>query len=245
MKIINNGHWDNINNILIPIIFSKSFLFELKRQIDLQLKVALGELFETNDFIIIVKYLPKKIDIDLTLKSHEISLMYYGQYSIICDLCWNNIKEKRFIEPNEDIDANVKIWLEGVDFEYLKKDLIKSAYLKRKVILVDYRFPVIIKKANLDCFFKINLKNENSEIDSINIGKIIAKYIATYNENSQIEMDGFAGLIHSFRSEKSKIKNLIMLKLDLGSAGDIGLKYLFNEFDKSELEILKIEVEGI
>jgi hypothetical protein len=135
--------------------------------------------------------------------------------------------------------------IEDLDVKYFKSDLIKNAYLRGKKVLTDYRFVVELKKIDIDVYFKILYATPITEDLANSLEATVGEYIASYNEQSQKQIEGFTGLIHSFSLHEFKKKDSITFKIDLGSGVDIGLKYLFQQFSGSAFEIRKIEVKGI
>lgn len=229
----------------IKFEFSKSFMKELKKQVSHILKKAIGEVLDLSDIYISIHSLPN----DDTIKKESniaIGINYFSCHSVSCTLYWHDTEGKQLFNYTDEIPPNrILFKIEDLDVEYFKSDLIKNAYLRGKKVLTDYRFVVVLKKIDIDVYFKILYATPITEDLANSLEATVGEYIASYNEQSQKQIEGFTGLIHSFSLHEYKKKDSITFKIDLGSGVDIGLKYLFQQFSGSAFEIRKIEVKGI
>lgn len=225
--------------------FSKSFMKELKKQVSNILKNSIGEVLDLNDIFISIHSLPN-YDSNNRESNLPIGIHYHSCHGIYCTLYWRDIEGKQLFSYEDEIPPNRIIFrIEDLDVEYFKSDLIKNAHLRGKKVLTDYRFVVELKKIEIDVYLKILYANPITEDLAKSLETAFGEYIASYNEQSQKQIEGFTGLIHSSSLHEYKKKDSITFKIDLGSGVDIGLKYLFKQFSESEFEIRKIEVKGM
>lgn len=238
-------HRENDFSDFIKFDLSKSFMKELKKQVSHTLKETIGEVLDLQDLYISIHSLPNHDSISKE-SNLPIGIHYYSCHGIYCTLHWHDIEGKQLFNYTDEIPPNrILFKIEDLDVEYFKRDLIKNAHLRGKKVLTDYRFVVELKKIDVDVYFKILYTIPITEDLANSLETTVGKYIASYNEQSQKQIEGFTGLIHSFSLHEYKKKDSITFKIDLGSGVDIGLKYLFQQFSESEFEIRKIEVKGV
>ena len=229
----------------IEIKLSKSFIKDIKKQLSSILRGLMGEVLDLNDLYISFWDLPThdSISMESTLL---IDINYFSCHAVSCTLHWHDTEGKQLFNYTDEIPPNrILFKIEDLDVEYFKSDLIKNAHLRGKKVLTDYRFVVELKKIDVDVYFKILYTIPITEDLANSLETTVGKYIASYNEQSQKQIEGFTGLIHSFSLHEYKKKDSITFKIDLGTGVDIGLKYLFQQFSESEFEIRKIEVKGV
>lgn len=229
----------------IKFEFSKSFMKELKKQVSHILKKVIGEVLDLQDLYISIYSLPNHDSISKE-SNLPIGIHYYSCHGIYCTLHWHDTEGEQLFNYTDEIPPNrILFKIEDLDVEYFKRDLIKNAHLRGKKVLTDYRFVVELKKIDIDVYFKILYTIPITEDLANSLETTVGEYIASYNEQSQKQIEGFTGLIHSFSLHEYKKKDSITFKIDLGTGVDIGLKYLFQQFSESEFEIRKIEVKGV
>ena len=229
----------------IKVELSKSFIKELKKQLSSILKGIMGEILDLNDLYIAFWDLPTH-DSKSLVSTLFIDINYFSCHAVSCTLYWHDTEGKQLFNYTDEIPPNrILFKIEDLDVEYFKSDLIKNAYLRGKKVLTDYRFVVELKKIDIDVYFKILYATPITEYLANSLETTFGEYIASYNEQSQKQIEGFTGLIHSFSLHEFKKNDSITFKIDLGSGVDIGLKYLFQQFSGSAFEIRKIEVKGI
>ncbi|MBB6004592.1 hypothetical protein [Arcicella rosea] len=246
MKFETYNYWDYSLNKPLSIDTSKTFKNELIKQVSIQLKQLLGEIFDPEDFLIIFKDFPQIIENTSKTTVYQFRLSYYTHYATDVTLHWENLKGDNPINCAEEIEKDsIRIWIEDFNVEYLKRNLIKYAYLKRKVFLDGYRFVVVVKKPDIDISMKIIFDKNLSAEQADSLEHFIGKSISNYNENNQQGIAGFEGLIHSFSLKEFKNKDYAIFQIDLGSTADIGMKKIIQDLSDSSLNIKKIEIKGV
>ena len=222
---------------------SKSFIQELKRQVSKLLKEQVGELLDIKSTYVSIKSIIMRENF---ISETNLSVNYIDAYSCDCKLLWrSNINDDYVSGEQEVAKDSLLFWIENLDSEYIRIDLIKYSYLRKKTFLEGYRFVVEIKEPDIDIYLKLLFKEKISEIIATDLEIFLGEIIANYNRNSQIRKEECEGLIHSFSLREFKQKDSITFKIDLGHAVDIALKFILNKLSESEYNIKKIEVKGV
>lgn len=160
----------------------------------------------------------------------EFPLTWYSGGAIpIRRLCWRSKSIKNYSGKEELLVDDVEIWQEGLEYfiPWLREKIPK---MFRKHFWTGYRFIVEIKSMGMDTLLEIDAPKEDSE----ELLSYLDESVSKYNEEGD-------GLIHNVFPIKSRSKNL-KFSIDTGSSGELGIKRIIEDLDKSSFTISKITI---
>ena len=226
------------------IRLSKSFINELNKQLTRILCSNIGGIIDTKSTYLNFNKMPVNNPADSTTY-WNITLFYIPPFAFEYIVYWKNIKQNTHISWTDKVEkGSILFWIEGLDVSEVINHIQTYSYLQKKVFLEGYRFVVELKNLDINITFKILYGEIIPEPILIKIERLMGNSISEYNENNQKQVEGFEGLIHSISLKQHK-KDYVLFKIDLGTAVDIGLKFLLKKLDQSDLLITKIVVKTV
>lgn len=158
----------------------------------------------------------------------EFDFCWYSGGSIpIRRLCWRSKSIKNYSGKEELLVDDVEIWQEGLEhWVPMLRERIPKMF--RKHFWTGYRFIVEINSMGMDTLLEIDAPKEDSE----ELLSYLDESVSKYNEEGN-------GLIHNVFPIKSRSKNL-KFSIDTGSSGELGVKRIIEDLDKSSFTISKI-----
>jgi hypothetical protein len=137
---------------------------------------------------------------------------------------WQSKSGRVYDVGDTDIDSNdIEFWIEGIDAAMYHRQMYPKATLPFK--LKDLSYELVVTRLNTDCTFTAIVKPEavnNREA----IGKELTDFIESFNLASEAN-NRKEGVIHSSLT-KAKGENILLLEMDMGSAGAAFVKKLLN-----------------
>lgn len=259
MRFLDFGYWKDNESIRVNI--SESFKKEAMRQIGKQLKKDFSSVLDLKQVALSFDsffneqegYLSRLPQLDIQKGIYQVRKfkMYYGGSAMAYSGELTIIDTKGRIEDMLPLDREIEKDEYIFDFniyEYVLPSVLKLVenLIKRKDIklFTEFSFPVKVYSPGLDCEIKVNFEEIQSKEHKSKFISSVFDSISEFNKENESGEDS-KGLIHNvlkMKSEKTNSDSLTFV-VDLGSAGEEGLKVFFKAFEESLIEIDFVEVK--
>jgi hypothetical protein len=257
MKFLDFRYYDGIDYHKIPI--TESFKIEAVRLISKELKRLFDNrmdmkltYFAFNDFLYtgqtIMDKLPKTA-ISPNISTVDDFIVGYGggarRYHFKLTIK-NNLNEEKVDISKEIQKDEYSFILEAYPEVYESLSKYIDAINTRKNIkyFTEYPFGVKIIHPGLDCEIKVKFNEPLTKESKAEFINNALEAISEFNEANEKGGDS-KGLIHNVlkvKSENNTSDNLTFV-VDLGSAGEDGLRVFFNSFESSDFSIDIVEIK--
>lgn len=260
MKFLDFGYWEN--NVSHKIEISDSFKKAAIRQIGKQLmRMFQGKINLNLSYITFDKFifndesykdkLPKPTSVKGVFKVDKFTIGYGGgAMAFFGELI---IRNTNYDEGDDELPLDEEIQIDEYifNFEFYESsykslsDLIEAINKQKKIsVFTDYPFFVKFYYPGIDCEIKVKFEEKQSKDSKALFISIVSEAIEAFNAANE-SGENSKGLIHNvvnIKSEKTNSDNLTFV-VDLGSAGEEGLKVFFKAFEDTQIPIEIVEVK--
>jgi hypothetical protein len=262
MDVLNSCYLIDPQPLGHNFIISKSFKKELIRCLSIELKRQFGKNINLNKIYIqfcgktgwgegetkeelLLKPVPSVNNISYANNFKVGFSPHYGHTAL---LMVGNLKwDFPILDPTEEVEPNslvMTLEFGKGDLESLR-ELFKRDFKSRDLVLYQgCSFPIKFNSLGTDCEIKVRFEEKQDKDSKAKVISIVAEAIEAFNAANESE-ENSKGLIHNvvnIKSEKTNSNNLTFV-VDLGSAGEEGLKVFFTAFENTQIPIEIVEVK--
>lgn len=178
--------------------------------------------------------------------SPDFKIGYYSPYVFLCTLYLRNgINNEYILNLDEELKdtENIQVWYEMDENQKqgLSKRINEVNIWNKVSVIPDYNYPVKVISGGIDSTLKVQFSQVLPVEEKRKFFDTLEDKRTFYNEREDNEHQG---IIHSMEVEKGLTRsgNNMSFILDLGSAGEPGLKYILKVIQDTNMPVEYMEI---